>query len=82
MKTNPNDLAFPCINENHSTLEFGLSKREYFIGQALAGLCANPFVLERLTNNTTRIDASVEAMISLSALKCADALIELLKEEK
>lgn len=74
---NPNDLAFPSTIDiegrvnNRNVHCKGLSKREYFIGQALAGLCANP----DSTNMT-------EKTIGSLAITQADALIELLKDEK
>lgn len=75
MKTNPNDPAFGYheIDTRHDTLviERGLTKREYFIGQAMAGMLANADFLRY----------SVESR-SIMYIAEADALIERLNKEQ
>ena len=67
-----NTPAFPVDdreydqNDNWSIYCGGLSKREYFAGQALAGLCANPEVMSAYPSETV-VEMSVNA---------ADAIIK------
>lgn len=55
--TKPNDPAFPT--ETHAILD-GLTKREYFAGLAMQGLCA---------------DTNYDGDVAASSVKLADALI-------
>lgn len=41
-KTNDGGYAFPVPGTERNYPEFGMSLRDWFAGQALAGLCANP----------------------------------------
>tara|TARA_R110000803_G_C11989495_1_gene321949 strand:- start:3576 stop:3803 length:228 start_codon:yes stop_codon:yes gene_type:complete len=64
-----NEAAFPAelsdIGPQH-----GMSYRQYLIGQALAGICANSI----FTETTVEIDAA-------TAMELADAVIARLEEE-
>lgn len=69
-KTSANDSSFPVIAENY-IIDGGLTKREYFAAIALQGALANKFAHER----------TIE-MITESAVKLANALIEELNKTK
>ncbi len=58
--------AFPCLD--HDYIQTGLTKREYFAGQAMQGLLANP----ELGNRD-------EKMLSIMSLTHADALLKALQ---
>ncbi len=69
MKTDPNEPVAPITETNEVgnpfTQSFGLTKREYFAGQALAGIVANPEAYDA-------IPAGEEGVV---AVKLADFLI-------
>ena len=60
-----NGQAFPIFNERGISY-FGMTMRDYFAGQALAGLLANTNLLEKL--NTVKIPA-------MNAYALADAML-------
>ena len=64
-ETHPNQSAFPSTRD---TQTWGLTKREYFASQALAGLLANPKIYYS-------DDVDLREMAS-SAVVAADVLIE------
>ena len=66
---NPNDPAFPCPQGTIET-NLGLTKREWFAGMALAGLCAR----ER--------PSSTETYKAWAAVAQADALIKELEKNQ
>lgn len=63
------ETAFPIMTQFE--IKPGITKREYFIGQVLAGICAHP-----------EFSTMSEDTVASLAINQADALIELLKEEK
>ena len=68
--TRANDLAYPVRKVD--TINYtGLTKREYFAAMAMQGALANKYAHER----------TIE-MITESAVKLADALIEELNKKK
>jgi len=74
------DAAFPHMAAvGHRDYAGGMSKREYFAAQALAGLCANPggpFQADKLSGWT--IVNCDQAHIARECLQLADALVEAL----
>lgn len=68
-------FAFPNGPDHKSgwNAEYGMSLRQYYAGQALAGICANP-----AWNDT--FHASVMKPSAEAAVAMADALIAALKE--
>ena len=70
METKPNE-SINTIEYNNNYISTGLTKREYFAAMALQGALANKFAHER----------TIE-MITESAVKLADALIEELNKTK
>lgn len=74
MNTNANDTAFPLIEEDENKVQRsvsqGLTKREYFAGLAMQGLCAG------LTGNEK------VATLAPLAVSIADALISELNKSK
>lgn len=79
MKTKPNELAFPGsevmnVNGNFTPIfHSGMTLRQYFIGQALAGLCANPVM-----NNEDQTFRD----LAEQAIRQTDAVLDLLKDEE
>ena len=70
METKPNE-SINTIEYNNNYISTGLTKREYFAAMALQGALANKFAHER----------TIE-MITESAVKLANALIEELNKTK
>ena len=72
MKTPSNDggAAFPLINEHThpTTINNGMTLRDYFAGQALAGLCV------RAADDGQRTEWRFQ-LIANVALKVADAML-------
>lgn len=70
--------AHPAPEGLHNTGDFGLSKREYFAGLAMQGLCASGFFTEpRLQKQAEQVGGTISTAIAVSAIDIAD---ELLKE--
>jgi len=69
MKTNPNDLAYPVMAQNH--LHIGLTKREYFAAMAMQGI----------VSNHAMIDTTNWEWLSQESVKAADALINALNKQ-
>ena len=70
--------AFPTLDHNGHSLvcrEFGMSLRDWFAGQALAGLCAN----KPWQAAASWKELSVREAMAVEAVLSADALIAALK---
>jgi hypothetical protein len=63
MKTEPNHNAFPLSSIQGLLPEFGFTKREYFAGLAMQGLCANP-----MSDDMTAPEIAEEAIRRTDAL--------------
>jgi hypothetical protein len=71
-----NDMAFPVLDTTQTpngTVQLGLTKREYFAALAMHAI---------LTGAVTRGCPAHEWTGQSMALKCADALIDVLTDEK
>lgn len=68
MSTDPNRAAFPTSN-NFRSVVGGLTKREYFAGQALMGLLANPL------NRHSATSEIIEAAYKHADAMCGVALV-------
>lgn len=69
-----NPSAFPsvCLGDpGHPASNPGMTLRDYFAGQALAGLCAN----HEWLNNVSRAAESVTGTAAGSAFEFADAML-------
>lgn len=66
MKTISSDAAFPIVHNNGS-IEYGLTKREYFAAVALQGLLADP-------------EGPDSVSAAFIAVRAADNLIKALNE--
>ena len=72
---NVNKAAFACCDED-SYLQEGLTKKEYLLGQALAGLCANPNLIRTSTFGfKSDGEAQVNRLITI-AEKMADSALK------
>ena len=67
--------AFPSHGTMGEVVETGLTKREYFAGLAMQGICASPFQPEESGARAMQQDAA-------NAVKMADALIAELERTK
>jgi hypothetical protein len=77
MKTYPNDTAHPVIHQNQDgtiqyDVNFGLTKREYFVAMAMQGMLSADTGFDRITMD----------YIAESAVMQADIIIEKLNETK
>ena len=76
--TNPNDPAFPPDLKHlpdGPVLDFiasqrGLTKREWFAGMAMQGICANAYMSEKMESMTLTVKD-----VALFAISQADAFI-------
>ena len=58
-KTDGADQAFPGMNQ-------GLTKREWFAGQALAGMCADPIVDETQAKAALAVETADKIILLLN----------------
>ena len=67
------ELAFPCLSDNEEypgqlkAYDTGLTKREYFAGLAMQGICANEYINDRY---------DTAKYLAKEAVGFADALLE------
>lgn len=83
MKTMDNEPAFPLqrIDQPIKYATFGLTKREWFAGMALQGMCANPDISRR-TAIAKMTPEDVRISFAESAFKCADFMLSNSKERQ
>ena len=60
-----NPQAFPVSSEGAQALEFGMTLRDYFAGQALGGICADGAP-----------DFTYQHEIAAAAYACADEMLK------
>ena len=77
-KTNPNDFAFACVDDN-SHLQEGLTKFEYFAGLAMQGLLTR---LPKRENNETDLGILESKRIADEVVIMANELIKALNNEQ
>lgn len=76
--TDPNEPIAPFIDLNNRECQ-GLTKREYFAAQIMAGFAALPFdELPTSTSSKTMAVRADDAMLATIAVQWADCLIEAL----
>ncbi len=76
--------AFPFIQTDECTVRYdGLTKREHFAGQLLAGLVANPQKTGNIEIRSAETGQLYSVCFETAAVIMADALlVELSKEQK
>ena len=74
---NKDRAAFACCDEVNY-LQEGLTKREYYAGQAMAAMIANPNILRPQENDKKESDL---LKFSAIAVEYADALLSALENE-
>lgn len=75
---NNKDMPAMPTQVNGGDIYGGLTKREYFAGLAMQGLCANPLVKE---SEGGLLEADLMKMVSELSVRHADALLEELENE-
>ena len=77
-KINHGGPAFPTLGNVACNSEWltedGMTRREYFAGQALAGLCANPALVD-IENRTGLTSEGIAQTLAEASADLADALI-------
>lgn len=65
------ELAFPIAGPTPKGFadQPGMTLRQYYVGQALAGLCANPKLIGEIEHNPTEIAKYAEEMADLAILE-------------
>lgn len=80
MQSRDGGPAFPHDNQElghkHRVAQPGMSLRDWFAGQALAGLCANANLMDHLTGDGEITDARFAASVAQGAAFMADAMLE------
>ena len=75
---NKNTPIYPIADlNNHPSLLFGLTKREYFIGLVMQGLLSNPSLSESFCGNNF---LPVPEMIAKESISIADELLKQLEQ--
>jgi hypothetical protein len=69
MKDENTEPAFPVINSDHMPEYRGMTLRDWFAGQAMAGFCADPTV-------QWAEGKKIEVPLAKLAYKVADAMME------
>ena len=81
-KENSPTAAFPVGDNNYFNPEFGLTKREYFAGLAMQGLCTGATgIIRGFEDPTPYAKGPCDAGVSSRAVYLADALLEALAEQ-
>lgn len=84
MKTNPNESAFPEVQNEpqFNTHTYGLTKREYFAGLAMQGLSSIPLDENKILPMLKEAEITLAQACAIDAVEYADALIEALNQEQ
>ncbi len=62
--------AYPCLNER------GMTLRDYFAGQALAGLAAQGGIMDTLETVAKEHGIEAEDIVAVAAYELADAMLK------
>lgn len=65
-----NPFAFPLTGDK-TDQQFGMTLRDYYVGQALAGLCANP----KMADTEFELIATAANGIGMLALKMRNTIV-------
>lgn len=77
--SNGNDMVFPILDRTQTpneTTQLGLSKREYFAGEALKGVLSNEKLISTLIAEGQKQGVTSLDCIAGSAIAYADRLLE------
>jgi hypothetical protein len=76
VKINPNDTVEGYGEEGHDSYQRGLTKREYFAGQALQGLLSDSRSVAAIENMSKTMESPSGKITADLAIALADMLIE------
>ena len=86
MTTDPNECAMPCANDalaEYNWIATGLTKREYFVAEAMKGLLANPAIVMSRKEDMGggREGTVITGSIREAAIGYADDIIDALNQQ-